>query len=103
MNVCIYIAQDGEGVRLQKPALATVLYAHSGQVGVNDDDDMLTPTGHPPPSPTQQPTWLTAHTAHRQHCSHTALPPGQKTPPGYRQPTWTATPIPKGGTSIGAA
>jgi len=27
------------------------------------DDDMLTPTGYPP-TPTQQPTWPTAHTAH---------------------------------------
>ena len=26
--------------------------------------------------PTQQPTWLTSHTAHSQHCGHTALPPG---------------------------
>jgi len=28
------------------------------------DDDMLTPTGYPPPLPTQQPTRPTAHTAH---------------------------------------
>jgi len=38
------------------------------------EDDMLTPTGYPPP--TQQPTRPTAHTAHSQHCGHTALPPG---------------------------
>jgi len=37
---------------------------------------MLTPTGYSPP--TQQPIWPTAHTAHSQHCGHTALPPGQK-------------------------
>jgi len=47
------------------------------------DDDMLTPTGYPPP-PTQQPTWPTAHTALSQHCGHTALPPGQKTTPRRR-------------------
>ena len=38
------------------------------------NDDMLTPTGYPPP--TQQPARPTAHTAHSQHCRHTALPPG---------------------------
>jgi len=36
----------------------------------------LPPQGTPPP--TQQLTWLIAHTAHNQHCGHTALPPGQK-------------------------
>jgi len=41
--------------------------------------DMLTPTGYSPPI--QQPIWPTAHTAHSQHCGHTALPPGQKTNP----------------------
>jgi len=39
-------------------------------------DDMLTPTGYPPPPPTQQPARPIAHTAHSQHCRHTALPPG---------------------------
>jgi len=33
----------------------------------------LPPQGTPPP--TQQPIWPTAHTAHSQHCGHTALPP----------------------------
>jgi len=45
-------------------------------------DDMLTPTGYSPPA--QQPIWPTAHTAHSQHCSHTALPSGQKTNPRRR-------------------
>jgi len=31
------------------------------------DNDMLTPTGYPPPSPTQRPIWPTAHIAHSQH------------------------------------
>ena len=49
---------------------------------------MLTLTGYSPP--TQQPIWPTAHTAHSQHCSHTALPPGQKTNPRRRtDPTQT--------------
>ena len=58
------------------------------------DDDMLTPTGHPPPTPpTQQPTRSTAHTAPSQHCGHTALPPGQKTSPLRRaDPTQTFEP-----------
>jgi len=52
------------------------------------DDDMLTPTGYSPP--TQQPIWPTAHTAHSQHCGHTALPPGQKANPCRRtDPTQT--------------
>jgi len=42
-----------------------------------DDDDMLTPTGYPPP--TQRPTRPIAHTAHSQPCGHTALPAGYKT------------------------
>jgi len=36
----------------------------------NKHDDMLTPTGYPPPA-RQQPTRPTAHTAHSQHCGHT--------------------------------
>jgi len=43
-----------------------------------------------PPPPTQQPTWPTAYTAHRQHCGHTALPLEQKTNPFRRaDPTHT--------------
>ena len=45
---------------------------------------LLTPTGYPLPTHTQQPASPTAHTAHNQHCGHTALPPGQKTNPRRR-------------------
>jgi len=48
----------------------------------------LPPQGTPPH--TQQPTWPTTHTAHSQHCGHTALPPGQKPNPRRRaDPTQT--------------
>jgi len=36
-------------------------------------DDMLTPTGYPPPPPTHTAADM-AHSAHSQHCGHTALP-----------------------------
>jgi len=64
------------------------LRCHNLEEGHDDDDDMPTPTGYSPH--TQQPIWPTAHTAHSQHCSHTALPPGQKTNPRRRaDPTQT--------------
>jgi len=46
-----------------------------------ENDLPAPPQGTPPPPPTQQPTWATAHTAHSQHCGHTALPQGRRHPP----------------------
>jgi len=49
---------------------------------------MLTPTGYPPH--THSSRHGPQHTAHSQHCGHTALPPGQKTNPRRRaHPTQT--------------
>jgi len=53
------------------PGLTLICYSY--RCYRYNDDDILTPTEYPPPQHSARPT---AHTAHSQHCRHTALPPG---------------------------